>query len=160
MKSRYLTFAGGLFAGILLTAGTLWITLPQAMIRVHNSPLDFEQTVTTIRDSITAHGWVQPKVYNIQKSLDKEGYKGINRIKVLSLCQPGYAYEILSKDSNKRVSALMPCRISIYETSQGEVRVAEVNTGLMSRLFGGKIEEVMAKASGETRQILAESLAN
>ncbi len=76
MKSRYLTFAGGLFTGILLTAGTLWITLPQAMIRVHNSPLGFEQTVTTIRDSITAHGWVQPKVYNIQKSLDKAGLQG------------------------------------------------------------------------------------
>ncbi len=48
----------------------------------------------------------------------------------------------------------MPCRISIYETYAGEVYISRMNIGLMSKLFGGKIEEVMAKVAAEEASIV------
>jgi hypothetical protein len=38
---------------------------------------------------------------------------------------------------------MMPCTISVYEKQDGKVYIAHVNAGLMGRLFGGTISEVM-----------------
>jgi uncharacterized protein (DUF302 family) len=73
---------------------------------------------------------------------------------VLSLCKPKYAGEILSDDERKRVLAMMPCRIGVYESDRGDVFITQMNTGLMSKMFGGVVEKVMAEVSAEEHQML------
>lgn len=50
---------------------------------------------------------------------------------------------------------MMPCRLSVYETSDGKVIISRMNTGLVSKVFGGLVTEVMAQASAENEQILS-----
>jgi uncharacterized protein (DUF302 family) len=76
-------------------------------------------------------------------------------VTILSICQPEHAYRILQDDANKKVTAVMPCRIGVYEAKDGQVHIAELNVGLVGRMFGGTIADVMAKVASEERQILA-----
>jgi hypothetical protein len=50
---------------------------------------------------------------------------------------------------------MMPCRVSVYPTTDGQVIISRVNTGLVSKLFGGPVAEVMAQATSESKQILS-----
>ena len=77
---------------------------------------------------------------------------------VIELCQPKHAGKILSRDENRIVTSLMPCRVSVYETSDGKVVISRMNSGLVSKLFGGEIATVMADASQETEEILAQTI--
>jgi uncharacterized protein (DUF302 family) len=53
---------------------------------------------------------------------------------------------------------MMPCRVSIYEKSNGKVYVSWMNTGLMGGLFGGLVAEVMDDASAESLAMIQELL--
>jgi uncharacterized protein (DUF302 family) len=147
-------FIGGLILGIALTGFIVAFSLPRMMIDVQESKLDFEQTVSKIQEAATANGWTVSKVYNIQQSLLDQGKQDIGNMRVFSICKPEYAEEILKADGRKKVSAMMPCRISVYETENGRVYIAGMNVGLMSKMFGGTIEEVMKKVAKEQEEML------
>ncbi len=147
-------FLVGLIVGIILMGGVVWIAMPNMMLTVHKSTLDFEETVSAINESALEHEWLVPKIYNIQKSLQAAGHDDMTRVKILSLCQPHYAYNILRDDDNKMVTAIMPCRIGVYEAGDGQVYVSEMNIGLMSKMFGGTIERVMGQVAKEESEIL------
>jgi len=53
---------------------------------------------------------------------------------------------------------MMPCRIGIYE-ADGEVYVTRLNIGLMSKMFGGSIADVMGKVSDEEHRMLSAIIA-
>jgi uncharacterized protein (DUF302 family) len=75
-------------------------------------------------------------------------------MKILSLCKPVYAYDILKNDNDKRVSAIMPCRIGVYQSENGKVFIAGMNMGLMSKMFGGNIAKVMSGVAEDEHNIL------
>lgn len=154
MKSGSLFFIIGLVVGVALTAVVAWTAMPKLMLSIHKSTLDFDETVTVINETAVEHGWNVPKVYDIQKSLRNAGYSDMSKVKVISICQPHHAYEILEDDTNKKVTAIMPCRIGVYEDRDGQVFVSEMNIGLMSKMFGGAIAEVMGGVATEEAEIL------
>ncbi len=39
---------------------------------------------------------------------------------------------------------MMPCKIAVYEKADGSVALGTMNAGLLGRLFGGVVSEVMA----------------
>jgi len=157
IKRTTIFIVAGLVIGILLTTIAGWQTMPNMMLQVHESKMNFEETVATIEQTAKEKGWMCPKIYNIQGSLQKNGYD-MKKLKIISLCHPKYASEILSKDENKKVAAFMPCRVGVYEDEAGQVFVAEVNMGLMSKMFGGSIGEVLSNVAIEEKQILASVL--
>lgn len=153
------TFVVGVIVGGVIAAATFWLAMPNMMLHVSTSLMPFEQTVTTIESNAVAAGWQVPKIYNLQESLLKAGKGDIKQLKVVSLCQPEHAYNILSDDANKAVSAMMPCRIGVFEMQDGSVRIAQVNMGMMAKMFGGKIQEVMGEVSKEEAEILGNIIA-
>jgi uncharacterized protein (DUF302 family) len=130
------------------------IFMPSMMVEVERSKLSFDDTVNTIQEKALANDWQVPKIYDIQASLMKSGYQDMTKLKILSMCQPDHAYGILSDDANKMVSSMMPCRIGVFENKDGEVFISRMNIGLMSKLFGGKIETVMGKVADEENRML------
>jgi uncharacterized protein (DUF302 family) len=48
----------------------------------------------------------------------------------------------------------MPCRLGIYETGDGQVYVAGMNIGLMSRMFGSEVAQAMQQASADEEAML------
>ncbi len=154
MKARIPSFLVGLIFGAALTGVAVWQLMPSMMLTDHASRLGFDETVAAIGKAAVDRGWKVPKVYDIQKSLRDAGHD-MTRVKILSICQPTHAHRILEDDANKKVTAIMPCRIGVYETADGTVRIAEMNIGLMSRMFGGVIEEVMGEVAEQEKEMLA-----
>lgn len=153
MKTGVLLFLGGLVVGAIVMGVVMWMAMPGLMLNVSMSNLDFEETVSAIEQAAVEQGWMVPKVYDIQKSLQNAGHSDMTRVKVISICQPHHAYDILEDDGNKKVTAIMPCRIGIYEDQSGQVYVSEMNIELMSRMFGGTIAEVMGGVAAEEEEI-------
>lgn len=148
-------FVSGIVVGAVLMGILVYLALPRMMLRVHRSALDFESTVTSIKSSAETYKWKVPKVYDIQASIRSAGYADMTRLKVVSLCQPYYAYSLLQHDENKLVSGLMPCRVAVYETAGGEVYISELDTGRLGALFGGDIAAVMGTISGEQERMFS-----
>ena len=78
----------------------------------------------------------------------------------MSLCQADHAYNILKNDIDKKVTAIMPCRIGVYEDKDGKVFVSGMNMGLMSKMFGGNIAKVMSGVAEEEHRILKDVIKN
>jgi len=141
-------------AGVILAGIVFWTMMPKMMLTVNESKLGFEETVAAISESAIERGWLVPKIYDIQKSLYNKGYEDMTKVKIISLCHPHHAYSILRDDNNKKITAIMPCRIGIYETADGRVYISKMNTGLMSKMIGGTIAEVMGGVAKEEAEMI------
>lgn len=148
------SLAIGIVGGIILTIIAMKLLMPSMMLTIHESRHDLSTTVQMITDNAVSSGWQVPKVYDIQNSLKEAGHTDMTELRVVSLCQPDHAYSILQDDNNKIVSGIMPCRIGVYKTGDGKVMVSQMNVGLVSKFFGGKIAEVMGEVSRQEEKIL------
>lgn len=144
----------GLVAGLAIALILVKFLMPRLMLTVQKSNLDLEQTVSQIEKRALDRGWKVPKVYDLRKSIAEAGYDDLERMHILSICQPDHAHDILVDDSRRNITAMMPCRIAVYEDSHGQVYISGMNIGLMSMLFGGVVQEVMGKVSKEEHEIL------
>lgn len=153
--SRMPAFFGGLVVGVVLTGVAVWQLMPGMMLEVQASPLGFDETVSTLQQAISDQGWQVSTTMDLNKSLAKHGVELEPRVKIIKLCQPQYAKEIMTTD--RYVSCLMPCSFAVWEDDEGQTMISRMNTGLMGTLFGGKIAEVMGQkvAHDEERMIAA-----
>ena len=146
MKTGSLILGG--IIGFLLAGLVVWLTMPPMMINVHQSRQGFDETVVAVEQAVAGQpGWRVSHVFDIQANILAGGHPDMTRVKIVTLCNPHYAHRILSDDADKRVSTMMPLGIGIYETSDGSVHVSDMNIGVMGRMFGGTIAEVMGEAS-------------
>ena len=113
----------------------------------------FEETVKILTETITAGGWKISVVHDLQESMKKSG-KEVSPVKVFELCNPKHSYKILSVDELRIYSSLMPCRLSVYEKSNGKVYISRMNTVMLSKQIGGIVETVMTDATKETEDFL------
>jgi uncharacterized protein (DUF302 family) len=135
------------------------VSANQFMIQETVSPLSFEDTVEAVKTTVTGKGWQLPKIYRLDKTMEKHGFK-VNPVAVLELCHPEHAYKILARDDSLLVTPFMPCRISVYRRDNGQVVIARMNSGLMSNLFNRNVAEVMATATGQVENIIATAIAS
>jgi uncharacterized protein (DUF302 family) len=153
MKST--NFFVGFIAGVGALALAMFKLAPKLMLKVHRSRLGFEETVTAVADEAKKRNWKVPNVYDIQNTLRDAGHEDMTRLKIVSICQPHHAHTILREDDNKFISAIMPCRVGVYENQQGDVYVAEMNMGLVSKLFGPTIRQVMGQVATEEHEMMS-----
>ncbi len=153
--SSALVFILGIMVGAVAVGIIGWKVMPSLMLNVAPSNQSLDDTVRTIEQSALDRGWVVPKIYDLQKSLAEGGHNDARPMKILSICQPDHAHRILSEEDNRKVTAMMPCRIGVFEGDDGQVYVAQMNIGLMSKMFGGTIERVMGQVASEEHEMLA-----
>lgn len=146
-------FLTGLILGIALTIVAIVIIVPKQMFIVYESKFGFEETIETIEKSAAELKWGIPHQYDLQATLKGKGFE-VKPVNVMSLCKPEHANAILSSNEQRLASALMPCRIAVYE-KEGKTYVSMLNAGLFSKFMGKKISSVMGVASSENEQILA-----
>lgn len=148
-----ITALGGLIAGIVIAMILMFTTMPSMMINVKESRYGFDETVSKIEQGIDDIGWSSSGTMFINKSLEKHGVEFAPRVKIIKLCQPDYAKQILTTD--RYISCMMPCSISVWENDNGKTFISKMNTGLMGKMFGGKIAEIMGgKVSHDEHQLL------
>lgn len=146
-----LAFLAGSLAALLAVA----LVFPALMLHEAASPLSVDETVARIRENAAKTGWTVTKEYDFQASIKEKTGADVGPVKVVEMCQPGYAAGLLSSDGNKKVAVMMPCAVAVYRVADGGTRVASMNVGLMGRLFGGEIARVMALVAADDRAILA-----
>lgn len=153
-KQNILFVAGGLLAGILLTSLLAYKSAPGMMLKEAESKYNFERSVEVFEQTAKDMGWKIPTVHDMQETMRVNGYE-VSSMKVFELCHPDHAYEILNLDTERIVSNMMPCRVSIYEKSDGNTYISWMNTSMMGNMMGGVVADVMGIASAESEKMIA-----
>ncbi|MCC5925616.1 MAG: DUF302 domain-containing protein [Bacteroidetes bacterium] len=150
-----LTAVGGLVVGAILTGIIGFYSLPGMMMMEDESRYDFETTVQIFEEKTLEAGWSVVVTHDMQEILQGHGHDVIG-VKIFELCSSRYSAEILKLDDERIVTPMMPCRIAIYEKSDGKTYVARMDSQLMAKPFGGVINDVMQKAAAEMEAVVAQ----
>lgn len=116
----------------------------QMMFRVDTSSLNFKETVSALSESARQNGWLIPDTRDLQHEYHKVGLNDMTECTILYFCNPEGGYTIFtSNDTNKAMSVMMPMGVSVYGTTDGQVKIAAMNLGLMSNFFSGAVKDVL-----------------
>ncbi len=118
------------------------------------SRFGFSETLQKLSDLIPESGWKEITVLDLQAIMKKNG-KEILPVKVVELCKPDYAYRLLSDDTQRIYSNMLPCRISVYEKSDGNCYISRLNAAMMAAQLGGVTEEVMTAAYHDAEEMIS-----
>lgn len=141
--------------GMILMGLIIWKVMPSMMLSKRKSSRSFDETIAAIGDGIKKmQDWKILGVNDFQKSIREGGHGDIKKIGSVALCNPRYSSRILADDGNKKVTAFMPIEIGIYEDKSGQVYVSELNVGLLGKMFGGTIAEVMSDAGKDIKDMI------
>lgn len=157
-KQVVLAGIGGLVLGLILMAVIGFYSLPGLMMLEDRSRFDdFDTTVEQFEQNVHDAGWSILTVHDMQETLRGHGHEVLS-VKIFELCSARYSAEILKLDDERIVSPLMPCRVAIYEKSNGNTYIARMNSELMARPFGGVIKRVMQVAAVETEDVIRQMI--
>ena len=110
------------------------------------SPLGFEETLERLEANAKDQGWKVPEKWKVdfQRNFMKVTDTDIGPNRVIKMCEPFAAAKLLLKDEYKKLTAMMPCTIAVYQKNDGKVYVAMFDLKVMGEMFGGDVRE-MAK---------------
>ena len=148
-----ITAIAALVAGVVLTLGIMFLSAQSIMLKESESNYNFTKSVEVFTNYVEENGWKIPTVHDMKETMNNFG-KDVLQAKVFELCHPEHAYEILSRDKERVVMSMMPCRVAIYEKSDGKTYVSWMNTGLMGRMMKGVVPKVMKAASSESEDLI------
>jgi uncharacterized protein (DUF302 family) len=129
--------------------------MPQMLLEI-SSPLGFDETLARIEANAKELGWKVPKKWkvNFRGNMKRATGKDIGPNKVLKMCEPNAAVELLLKDEYKMLTAMMPCTIAVYVKSDGKTYVSMMNLELMGKMYGGDVETMAIKLAPQMEQML------
>jgi len=141
--------------GMLLMGIAVWIMMPKMMLTTYKSENNLKETLDKLKDAIlAAENWKATGDFDFQKNIHDAGHNKIEMVGSIAICNPKYASMILSEELNRKVTAIMPITIGVYEKKNGEIFVSELNIGLMGMMFGGTIAKVMSIAGKDVKRII------
>lgn len=143
----------GLFSGFIIIGLFLTFVFPKMLFSVNESKYDFNQTAEILTQAVQENNWKMPHQYDLQQIMANNGFE-VKPVKVFSICKPDIAMRILGNDNDKHISALMPCRVAIYEKADGKTYISRMNAGLFAKLLGGKAGAVMGDAGEGSETIM------
>lgn len=158
LRSNLIYLSVGALVGVFIFLVVLFAMAPSLMMTESQSKYDFNETVELFQQSVTDAGWGILNVHDMQAVKANLGYE-VLPVKIFDVCSGQYSARILEVDDARIVTPMMPCRISIYEKSDGNTYVGRMNSGLVARLFGGVINDVMQLATAETEELLESIIA-
>ena len=117
------------------------------------SRFGFAETVEKISAAAVESGWKITIIHDLQETMKKNG-REVLPVKVIEMCNPAHAYNILSEDAYRSVSPMLPCRISVYTKADGKTYLSRMNAPAFAAMIGGKAAETMIRAYEETEVII------
>jgi uncharacterized protein (DUF302 family) len=147
--SRYLfVFIVAVVIGSGATLLFIQANLGSLLVVEVQSPLGFDETLTHIETRAKSIKWKVPKKWkaNFQKNFKKIAKKDIGPMRLLKMCEPFIAADLLIKDENKYLSVMMPCTFAVYQKSDGKTYIAMMNLELFGKALGGDVIPAMEKA--------------
>jgi uncharacterized protein (DUF302 family) len=152
MTRSLAVFTTGILVGIVITIAAIFLVIPDKMFVEQESPLGFEETMNALEESAEANQWTISHRYNLQAAMEKNGFE-VEPVMVMSLCKPVYANNILSNNSSRLISAIMPCRLAVYE-KQGRTYTSVLNSRIMYPFLNKEDRRTLRATTDETMNII------
>lgn len=149
----------GFIAGVLATAIGGYLAMPHLMFNEVQSPFGFEETIARIQHNIVdnpelkAKGWSLSGLRNPARAIQADG-GNVLPVQMIEACSTKYSKPILKDDTVRFLSILMPCKISVYKKNDGKVYIGTMNAGLMGKMFGPLVADVMAQVAEDQKLFL------
>ena len=126
------------------------------LVQVVQSERSFPATLKSFKEEVARAGWGILNIHNMAGVLSERGFT-VNPVVILDICSGKYSAQILSKDEYRPISVFMPCRISIYQTADGKVFIARMNTGAFATMLPPEVAEVMSASDEEVVKIISKT---
>ena len=144
MKSKLILVIFLFSSGFMVKAQETNAGKTQVMLE-NQSRYSFSATVDTISKHALANGWKVLVTHDLQETMKKNG-KEVMPVRVLEICNPGFAYQILSVDDSRNVSPMLPCRVAVYEKADGKTYVSRMNAPVFAGMIGGDAAKTIVGA--------------
>ncbi len=143
--------------GAIVTVALGFFMLPSLMLKEVQSPLAFEETIERVEANAKEMGWKVPKKWkaNFQANFKKVVGVDIGPNKLLKMCEPQAAVDILKHDRYKILSVMMPCTVAVYEKSDGKTYISLMNMQFLGWVFGGEVAKAIDKVAPQMEKMIA-----
>ena len=114
-----------------------------------------EQIDQALRAASAEHKFGVLGVHDLKDAMAKKGVAFDNTCLVYEVCNPHQAKKVL--EANVAFSSMLPCRISVYGTSEG-YRLSTVLPTAFASLFPAKdIERIVLEVESVVKEIMQEA---
>ncbi len=104
------------------------------MLYVTDTPKDVETATRDLEQAVKRNKFGVLHVHDLQKTLKEKGVDFPNACKILEVCNPQRAVQVLT--GNMRVNLALPCRISVYQ-DEGKTKIGMIRPTALLALFPG-----------------------
>jgi len=146
---------GAFIGGMIMMAILAWNMAGSVMFNETVSPFGVEETVARIQHNIeaTGNGWALSGLRNPTRAIQADGGNALP-VMMVEACSTKYSKPILNEDSVRFLSILMPCKISVYKKNDGKVYIGTMNAGLMGKMFGPLVGDIMSQVAEDQKKFL------
>ncbi len=148
----------------LVTAGAIQAASQEAHVSPHQmfvetaSPADMTDTVTVFMEEVEAAGWSHLTTHDMGEILAAQGFT-LDPVLIVEVCSGKYSAQLLGNDDTRFVASMIPCRVAIYQTSEGQVIISRMNTTMMAGMMPPTVAEVITASGNEVEAIIEATLA-
>jgi len=143
----------GFIAGVIFVSVIGWNMASDLMLREVPSPYGVEETAARIQrniQSLEGNGWKLSGLRNPAKAVANTG-GNVPPVLLVEACSTKYSGPIMKNDATRILSILMPCTITIYKKDDGKTYIGLMNSGLMGRMFGPEVGEIMGHVADDQK---------
>jgi uncharacterized protein (DUF302 family) len=126
------------------------------MLYVVETNKPFDVAVRDLEDAVKRNRFGVLHIHDLKGTLKEKGIDFPNACKILEVCNPQRATEVLKHDMT--VNLALPCRISVYEEG-GKVKIGMVRPTALLSLFpdADKLRRVAEEVERETIKMIDEA---
>lgn len=145
----------GFIAGAVIAVLLMSNYMGSLMFREVPSQFSEEETIARIQRNIqkTGNGWALVGLRNPGRAIEAAGGNTLP-VMMIEACSTKYSAPILKDDSIRFLSNLMPCKISVYKKNDGKTYIGLMNAGLLGRMFGPKVGEIMSHVAEDQAKFI------
>ena len=127
------------------------------MLCIKETQKSVDQAFHDLEASIKQHGFGLLHSYDFKQTLKEKGFDLPNECRVLEVCNPKQACEVLQMDM--AINMALPCRISVYE-DKGKTFIGMVPPSVLLGLISSSSElhEAGEGVEQTTRQIIDDAV--
>jgi uncharacterized protein (DUF302 family) len=145
----------GFLVALVLVGVAAWNFAGAMMFNEIESPYGVEETAARIQRNIQeTPGWVLSGLRNPTRAVQSTGGNVLPTL-LVETCNTKYSQPLLKDDNTRILSILMPCTITVYKKNDGKTYIGKMNAGLMGKLFGTKVAEIMDGVAADQEKFLS-----
>ena len=118
-----------------------------ALSLIYDSPLEFDETVDAVRSTISAYNFRTFPDRYVEQGLTDEFSSNKKQV-IIRFCNFNKLYDAIRIEP--RIGTILPCKITIFEMEDGEVKLVAVNIKRYGSLFNNAQLDKALEAISET----------